>query len=78
MMRDPIIVVLRRAIIIQPESDKKRTGRYRTARLSFLAWDLIKLSGADIRTEQRIGDLVLRASARGGELPSVDDVDAAQ
>jgi hypothetical protein len=42
-----------------------------------LAWDLIKLGGADTRTQQRIGDLVLRASARGGELPSVDDVDAA-
>lgn len=30
-----------------------------------------------VMTQLRIGDLVLRASARGGELPSVDDVDAA-
>jgi integrase len=37
-------------------------------------WDLIKLGGADTGTQQRIGDLIFRATARGGQLPSVEDV----
>jgi integrase len=37
-------------------------------------WDLIKLAGADIGTQQRIGDLIFKATARGGQLPAVDDV----
>lgn len=37
-------------------------------------WDLIKLGGADTGTQQRIGDLTFRATARGGQLPSVEDV----
>jgi integrase len=37
-------------------------------------WDLIKLAGADTRTQQRIGDLIFRSTARGGQLPSVEDV----
>ena len=32
-------------------------------------WDLVKLGGADTRTQQRIGDLIFRATARGGQLP---------
>jgi integrase len=37
-------------------------------------WDLIKLGGADTGTRQRIGDLIFRATARGGQLPSLEDV----
>jgi integrase len=37
-------------------------------------WDLIRLGGADAGTQQRIGDLIFRATARGGQLPSVEDV----
>jgi integrase len=37
-------------------------------------WDLIKLAGTDTRTQQRIGDLIFRSTARGGQLPSVEDV----
>ena len=37
-------------------------------------WGLIKLGGADAGTQQLIGDLVFRATARGGQLPSVEDV----
>jgi integrase len=37
-------------------------------------WDLIKLGGADTGTLQRIGDLIFRATARSGQLPSVEDV----
>ena len=37
-------------------------------------WDLIKLGGADAGTRQRIGDLIFRATARGGQLPSPEDV----
>lgn len=37
-------------------------------------WDLIKLGGADTGTQQRIGDLIFRATARGDQLPSVEDV----
>ena len=37
-------------------------------------WDLIKLGGADTRSQQRIGDLIFRATARGGQLPAVEDV----
>jgi hypothetical protein len=29
-------------------------------------WDLIKLGGADTGTQQRIGDLIFRSTARGG------------
>jgi hypothetical protein len=36
--------------------------------------DLIKLCGADTRTQQRTGDLIFRSTARGGQLPSVEDV----
>ena len=37
-------------------------------------WDLIKLAGADKGTQQRIGDLIFKATARGGQLPAVEDV----
>ena len=37
-------------------------------------WDLIKLGGADAGTQQGIGDLIFKATARGGQLPSVEDV----
>ena len=37
-------------------------------------WDLIKLAGADAGTQQRIGDLIFKATARGGQLPAVEDV----
>ena len=37
-------------------------------------WDLIKLGGADTATRQLIGDLIFRATARGGQLPAVEDV----
>ena len=37
-------------------------------------WELIKLGGADAPTQQRIGDLIFRATARGGQLPEVEDV----
>ncbi len=37
-------------------------------------WDLIKLAGDDVRTQQKIGDMIFEKSARGGELPAVDDV----
>ena len=37
-------------------------------------WDLIKLGGADAGTRQLIGDLIFRATARGGQLPSLEDV----
>jgi integrase len=37
-------------------------------------WDLVRLAGADTRIQQRIGDLVFRATTRGGQLPAVEDV----
>jgi len=37
-------------------------------------WDLIRLAGADKGTQQRIGDLIFHATARGGHLPAVEDV----
>lgn len=37
-------------------------------------WDLIRLAGADKGTQQRIGDLIFHATARGGPLPAVEDV----
>jgi integrase len=37
-------------------------------------WELIKLAGADAGTQKRIGDLIFKATARGGQLPAVDDV----
>ena len=37
-------------------------------------WDLIKLAGADNGTQQRIGDLIFKATARGGQLPAAEDV----
>ena len=37
-------------------------------------WDLIRLAGADKGTQERIGDLIFKATARGGQLPSVEDV----
>jgi hypothetical protein len=37
-------------------------------------WDLIKLAGADKGTQQRIGDLLFQATARGGQLPVVEEV----
>ena len=37
-------------------------------------WDLIELAGADIGAQQRIGDLIFKSTARGGQLPAVDDV----
>ena len=43
-------------------------------RVATQVWDLIKLAGADVGTQQRIGDLVFRSTARGGQLPTVEDV----
>ncbi len=37
-------------------------------------WDLIRLAGADKGTQQRIGDLIFQATARGGQLPAVAEV----
>jgi integrase len=37
-------------------------------------WDLVKLGGADAGIQQRIGDLIFRATARGGQPPSVEDI----
>ena len=37
-------------------------------------WDLIRLAGADRGTQQRIGDLIFHATARGGQLPAVEDM----
>jgi integrase len=37
-------------------------------------WELIKLAGADVKTQQRIGDLIFKSTARGGQLPAVEDV----
>jgi integrase len=37
-------------------------------------WDLIELAGADTKTQQQIGDLIFRATVRGGHLPAVEDV----
>ena len=36
--------------------------------------DLVKLAGDDDRARRKIGDLIFEKSARGGELPAVDDV----
>jgi integrase len=36
--------------------------------------DLIKLAGDDQRARQKIGDLIFEKSARGGELPALEDV----
>lgn len=36
--------------------------------------DLIKLAGDDEKARRKIGDLIFEKSARGGELPAVDDV----
>lgn len=37
-------------------------------------WDLIKLAGDDEATRAKIGDMIRQKTARGGELPEVDDV----
>ena len=37
-------------------------------------WDLIELGHDDIRTQQRIGDLIFERTAHGGGLPAVEDV----
>ena len=37
-------------------------------------WDLIKLAGDDKAAAVKIGDLIFEKSARGGELPAVEDV----
>lgn len=37
-------------------------------------WDLIKLAGADTESQKRIGDLIFKSTARGGQLPAVVDV----
>jgi integrase len=36
--------------------------------------DLVKLAGDDERARRKIGDMIFEKSARGGELPAVDDV----
>ena len=36
--------------------------------------DLVKLAGDDERGRRKIGDMIFEKSARGGELPAVDDV----
>jgi integrase len=37
-------------------------------------WDLVKLAGDDRATARKIGDMIFEKSARGGDLPAVDDV----
>lgn len=37
-------------------------------------WELLKLAAGDTATQQRIGDLIFRATARGGQLPAIEDV----
>jgi integrase len=37
-------------------------------------WALIRLGADDTGTQERIGDLIFRATAHGGELPEVEDV----
>jgi integrase len=37
-------------------------------------WGLIGLAGADTATQGRIGDLIFEKTARGGQLPDVEDV----
>lgn len=37
-------------------------------------WDLVKLAGDDRATAQKVGDMIFEKSARGGELPAVEDV----
>jgi integrase len=37
-------------------------------------WELIGLAGADTATQGRIGDLIFEKTARGGQLPAVEDV----
>ena len=37
-------------------------------------WDLIDLGHDDVRTQQRIGDLIFARTTHGGGLPSVEDV----
>jgi integrase len=37
-------------------------------------WDLIKLAGDDKAAAVRIGDMIFEKTARGGELPAVEDV----
>ena len=55
----------------------KRSGFARqsdaTAALDTIG-DLVKLAGDDERARRKIGDMVFEKSARGGELPAVDDV----
>jgi integrase len=38
------------------------------------AWALVELGRDDTRTREKIGDLIFRATARGGELPDIEDV----
>jgi integrase len=37
-------------------------------------WELIKLAGSDTGTQRRVGDLIFEKTARGGQLPAVEDV----
>jgi len=37
-------------------------------------WELVKLAGDDKTTAQKIGDMIFAKTARGGELPAVEDV----
>jgi hypothetical protein len=37
-------------------------------------WGLIELAGGDTGTQQRIGDFIFKVTARGRQLPAVDDV----
>jgi len=37
-------------------------------------WDLLKLAGDDETARQKIGDMIFEKTARGGELPVVEDV----
>lgn len=37
-------------------------------------WELIRLARDDVRTQQRIGDLIFDRTKHGGELPSIEDV----
>ena len=37
-------------------------------------WELLKLAGADAGVQARIGDMIFEKTARGGQLPAVEDI----
>jgi Phage integrase, N-terminal SAM-like domain len=80
--RDPVAGSGDRAVL--PRRDSVQPGRSRLAaaratkteadKAATQVWDLIRLAGADNGTQQRIGDLIFKATARGGQLPGVEEV----